>query len=251
MPLAPSPPLRSPFLSRQCFAILALALLTGCAARGDFGEVRPMLVRDDVHDWLGPAAAAPNLASSFDLTDDERKLRDLAFPLIEAPQDRQRFDSVALEYGAAGTAGVSRTGYADDLLSSRYRSPSARYSQLTDDVRNDVTRLPQFFETAGRVLDLDQKRKKSLAYISGLSPHERDEALRRVHENAALVSLVRTRLAQRVSAYRYALERMVIMTPSPQAIDVEQSLNQLQALIARYRKAPLPWVREGSLASRR
>jgi hypothetical protein len=230
------------------FAAAALALLAGCTANRDFGEVRPMLVRDDIHDWLGPAATAPHLASSFELTDEERQLRDLAFPLIEPPYERQQPYAVALEYGAAGTAGMARTSYADYLLSSRYRSPSARYAQLTEDIRNDVTRLPDFFETASRVLDIDQKRKKSLAYIRDLSPGERDQALRRTRENASLVALVRTRLGQRVSAYRFALERLVIQTPSPQAVEVEQSLNRLQAMIARYR-APAPsWVREPSLA---
>lgn len=235
---------------RRAFLFAVCVLLTGCS-NGDFGEVRPMLVRDDVHDWLGPAAAAPSPASNFEVSDDERKLRDLAFPLIEPPYDRQRSDSVALEYGGNGTAGVTPASYTNYLLGAHFRSSSARYAQLNDDIRNDTTRLPQFFETAARVLDLDAKRKKSLSYVSSLSEGERIDASRRVRENASLVSLVRTRLAQRVSAYRFALERLVIMTPSSQAIEVEQSLNQLQAAIARYRHPPLPWVREPSLASAR
>jgi hypothetical protein len=238
------------FWRQRGFALAAFVLLAGCS-NGDFGEVRPMLVRDDVHDWLGPAATAPNTPSSFEVTDDERKLRDLAFPLIEPPYDRQQPYSVVLEYGANGTAGVNPASYANYLLSSSFRSPSGRYAQLNDDIRNDTTRLPQFFESAARVLDLDVKRKKSLAYVSSLSAGERDDALRRVRENSSLVSLVRTRLAQRVSAYRFALERLVIMTPSAQAVEVEQSLNQLQALIARYRTPQLPWVREQSLVSAR
>jgi hypothetical protein len=36
------------------------------------------------------------------------------------------------------------------------------------------------------------------------------------------------------------MERLVLMTPSPQAVEVERSLNQLRAGIARYRfGAPL------------
>ena len=238
-------------MRRGICAIAALTLLAGCTANRDFGEVRPMLVRDDIHDWLGPAAAAPHPSSSFELTDDERQLRDLAFPLIEPPYERQQPYAVALENGAAGTAGMTRTSYANYLLSSRYRSPSARYAQLTEDIRNDMTRLPGFFETASRVLDIDNKRRKSLAYVRDLSAGERDHALRRTRENASLVSLVRARLGQRVSAYRFALERLVIMTPSPQAVDVEQALNQLQGSIARYR-APAPtWTGERSLAAAR
>ncbi len=235
----------------RIFAIAAFALLAGCTANRDFGEVRPMLVRDDIHDWLGPAAAAPQAASSFELTDEERQMRDLAFPLIEPPYERQQPYAVALEYGAAGTAGMTRTSYANYLLGERDRSPAARYAQITDDIRNDITRLPAFFEAASRVLDIDQKRKKSLAYVRDLSAGERDQVLRRLHENASLVALVRARLAQRVAAYRFALERLVITTPSPQAVQVEQSLNQMQAMIVRYRSPALPWARETSLVNPR
>ncbi len=255
----PTPPsTRVPDWRRRVFALAALSLLAGCGTNnGDFGEVRPTLVRDDVHDWLSLDAIAgqPTLPSHFEVTDDERQLRDLAYPLIEAPYDRQQPYSVAGEYGVIGSnhrAVFDRTNYANHLFGSRYRSPSARYSQLTDDIRNDVTRIPQFFETAVRVLDIDQKRRKSLSYVSALSAMERDHALRRIRENASLVSLVRAKLTQRVSGYRFALERLVVMTPSPQAVDVERSLNQLQAQIARYRTNSAPtWAREQSLAAAR
>ena len=138
------------------------------------------------------------------------------------------------------------------MLRSSYRSPSAQYFKLTDDIRNDITRLPQFFETAARVINTDEKRRTSLAYISDIHPKERDNALRRIRENASLVSLVQTKLAQRVTAYRFALERLVVMTPSAQAVEVERSINQLQAQIAYYRTHSAPtWVREQSLAAAR
>lgn len=253
---SPLPP-RVPIWWRRAFVVAALSLMAGCATNGDFGEVRPSLVRDDVHDWLSLDAIAgrPTSPSGFELTDDERQLRDLAYPLIEQPYDRQQAYSVAGEYGVIGSnhrAEYDRTNYANHLFGARYRSPSARYAQLTDDIRNDSTRLPQFFETAARVLDIDQKRRKSLAYISNLSPGEREQALRRIRENALLVSLVRTKLAQRATGYRFALERLVVMTPSPQAVDAERSLNQLQAQIAHYRARSAPtWGREQSLASAR
>ena len=82
-------------------------------------------------------------------------------------------------------------------LSPRERSPAVRYARLMDDVRNDITRLPQFFETAARVLDIDQKRQKSMALVSALSPAERKNAERRMRENAAIVALTREKLAQR------------------------------------------------------
>ena len=228
-------------------------MLGGCG-NGDFGELQPTLARDDIHDWVARDAIAgqPTWPSSFDLTDDERQLRDLAYPLIEPSYNRQQWYSVFGEYGIIGAdhrVTFDRTAYANRLLSSQFRSPSARYAQLNDDIRNDITRLPQFFETASRVLDIDLKRRKSLAFVSELSPTERRNAERRMRENASIVSLVRTNLAQRVSSYRFALERLVIKTPSSQAADVEHTLGQLQAQIARYGRPVPTWVREQNLVT--
>jgi len=249
------PPTPVPNWRRHVFALALASVLGGCAS-GDFGELHPTLVRDDIHDWVGLDAIAgrPTWPSRFDLTDDERTVRDLGYPLIEAAYDRQKWYAAYGEYGFIGGdhRGIfDRTAYATHLLSDRYRSPSARYAQLSDDINNDIARLPQFFETASRVLDIDQKRLKSLALVSSLSRPERQNAVRRVRENAAIISLVRAKLVQRVSSYRFALERLVIMMPSPRAVDIERSLDQLQALIARYRHPAPTWVREQNLATAR
>jgi hypothetical protein len=258
MQISPPLPSRVPIWYRRMVMFAALSLLAGCGTNnGDFGEVRSTFVRDDMHDWLSNDANAGRQAmpSSFRLTDDERALRDLAYPLIEAPYDRQQWYSAFGEYNETifdPRVGFDRAEYARRLLSSRHRSPAMLYSRLIDDIRNDVTRLPQFFETAARVINIDEKRRTSLAYISDMHPKERDNALRRIHENLSLVSLVQTKLAQRVTAYRFALERLVVMTPSAQVVDVERSINQLQAQIAYYRTHSAPtWVREQSLAAAR
>jgi hypothetical protein len=63
---------------------------------------------------------------------------------------------------------------------------------------------------------------------------------------------VRDKLAQRILAYRFALERLVIMTPSQQAAETERLLNELQTRVAYYRGHMAPtWAREQSLASTR
>jgi hypothetical protein len=63
---------------------------------------------------------------------------------------------------------------------------------------------------------------------------------------------VRRSLDERIAAYKFALERLVIMTPNPQAVQVEHALNELRARVAWYRKhLPPGWTREQSLASAR
>jgi hypothetical protein len=273
----PPPQTRALIWRRHVLAAAVLSLLCGCGTpNGDFGEVRPTLVSDGIHDWLGPYAGGAKKTSKFDLTDDERQLRDLAYPLIEPTYDRQQWYSVAGEYGlyrperrvdCAAYANWLVTGdgpsplahYDPKLEKARHevtlflsehdRSPASRYARLTDDVRNDITQVPQFFETGTRVLDIDQKRKKSLAYVLGVSPAERNNAELRMRENAAIVAMVRDTLMQRTACYRYALGRLVIASPYAQAVDVERTIDRLKADIERYR-APAPsWTRGPSLAA--
>ncbi len=227
--------------------MIAMALLlTGCSANSDFGEIRADLVSDDIHDWLGPAALIGKriVPSTYELTDDERQLRDLAYPLIEPPYDRQQWYSVLGEYGLTGLdrrTVFPRDAYASHLLDDDYRSPSARYQKVTEDARNDTARMPQFFETAVRVRDMDDKRRKSFAYIPDLKKRERVEATRRMRENELIVSWVCSSLDQRAAAYRFALERLVIMTPTPLAVDTELAIKEMKARLAQYAPA-LPTV---------
>lgn len=247
----------SRIVRRSLLALAALTALSGCGVDGDFGELSRTLSRDDIHDWIGrdTTAGIPISPSNFQLTDDERLLRDLAFPLIEPPQDRQKFGQVVREYGLIRTSpreAHDRTGYATQLMKTNARSPSARYAQLNDDIRNDSTRLPPLFETAGRVLDMDHKRRKSLAHVSSLGELERKNTLDRIAENGRVIAEVRASVTHRAASYRFALERLVISAPSPQAVDSERMLNQLQAAIDRYRNYPAPsWQREPSLAFQR
>ena len=55
-------------------------------------------------------------------------------------------------------------------------------------------------------------------------------------------------LSDRVAAYRFALERLVLTVPSTTAVDAERVLNQLQYQISRYQNLPPTWQREPSLA---
>jgi hypothetical protein len=229
MPLpATSPRFRRPLA--PAVLILALGWLTGCA-EGDFGRIRSSLVFDDVHDWIGAEAVGSigGVPSRFGLTDDERELRDLAYPLIEPPYDRQRWYSILGEYGLVRirSAPFDRTLYCARLMSRPARSPASRYGLLLEDIRNDLVRIGPFFRTAARVADLDSKRAQSLPYVSDMSKAEQANALARIAENQLVAGWVQHSLHLRVASYRYALERLVIVAPSPTAVEAEQTLNRL------------------------
>src|SRR5690348_16626186 len=174
-------------------ALLLPLLLSACgAAQGDFGRLRTGLVDEDIHRWVGrDAARAVGVEPSrYPLTDEERTLRDLGYPLIEPPFDRARWYSIVNEYGVSHYFGWPEfrvEEYSVKLMNRHYRSATARYSQLNTDIRYDVVRIPDFFMTARRVLELDRKRTESFRFVAGLTPPEAGNANARVAENQLVV----------------------------------------------------------------
>jgi hypothetical protein len=237
--MRPGIPAKRPWLAA---ALAAATLLEGCALNGDFGRVRSDLVTDDMHAWVGRDAVGSigERPSEFRLTDDERRLRDLAYPLIQPPYDRNRWNSVLAEYGFEGPrpdGPFDRTAYWTHLDVAHRRSEASSYAQIVTDARNDVVRIEPFFATVARVLDLDRRRADSLRYVaasSGLSEAEANNAISRNNENTAIVEWVCRSLKERATSYRYALERLVISTPSANAVEAERSLTLLQTRTGGY-----------------
>ena len=230
--LGPSPS----FLAAATFLISAT--LGGCSG-GDFGRVSEHVLNDDMHRWIGAEAtrSVGLRASQFQLTDKERLLRDLAYPLIEPPHSRPLWKSVFGEYQPLPSPWrqnivFDRTAYGRQLIDEPHRSHSSRYAVLIDDVRSDITRFEPFFANAVRVLELDRKRNASLTYVSELSPRERADAVARLEENALIVQWVQQCLERRVSSYRWALERMVIQAPDSIAADADRLITELAAQTA-------------------
>jgi hypothetical protein len=224
-------------LSRTWFALFFL--MTGCAD-SDFGRLRPLLVTDDMHAWVGKEAPARKNRppSQLSLTDAERQLRDLAYPLIEPPYDRQRWYSVLAEYGVIGAANTpypDRSAYAEKLLSTPVRSHTARYAKLVEDIRNDVGRIDPFFSVARYVIDMDRKREQSLKRFAVANKNSREDARARVAENIAVIDWVQKSMYARARSYQLALERLVVESPSPMAAEGERSLTLLQTRIAAHR----------------
>lgn len=225
--------MRRPAAFAAC--VLATFLLGGCAS-GDFGRTRSTFRSDDMHSWVGREAVGRvgEPASRFKLTEPERQLRDFAYPFIEPPRSRPAWAGVFGDYVPIPApweqnVAFDRSAYGRKLLDEPHRSHTSRYGVLIEDVRNDITRLDPFFGTAARVLDLDAKRRASLPHITALSEQEQDNARARMRENALVVQWVQQCIHQRISSYRWALERLVLTAPDPMAVEAERLLAQLAA----------------------
>lgn len=249
-----SPRARCRELASPLAVLLSFLALAGCSSIGDFGRLQRFYVRDDIHDWVGREAAARAGAPIVvgHLTEDERTLRDLAFPLIEPPYDRQRWNSVVYEYGFGHK--FRRELWIDDPtlyyahLGSFHRSSAARYSQLMDDVRNDIERIDPFLDIARRVVDLDRRREAAMAHVADLAPEERFGAQARVGENALVIAWVEHALVERCASYRFALEHLAVAEPEPTAADADHVLTQLQQKLAASKLVAPPQFAEAPAA---
>ncbi|WGD49684.1 hypothetical protein QA641_29160 [Bradyrhizobium sp. CB1650] len=241
-------------ISSSVLLALIGATLAGCSG-GDFGRTRADMRSDDMHRWLGAevTSSVGVRPSDFQLTEEERQLRDLAYPLIEPPLSRPAWKSVFGDYQALPSPWrqkvvFDRTMYGRTLIDEPHRTHSSRYAQLIEDVRNDITRFEPFFASAIRVIDLDRKRNASMARVSELSPKERADAVGRMQENSLIVQWVQQCLEQRVSSYRWALERLVIHAPDGMAADADRLIGELAAQTANPPvAAPPPYGRSVSV----
>ncbi|MBI5262541.1 MAG: hypothetical protein HY852_12075 [Bradyrhizobium sp.] len=223
----------------SALTLLILGAMLGACSGGDFGRTRDDLRSDDMHRWIGAEATSSIGArpSRFQLTDEERQLRDLAYPLIEPPRSRPAWKSVFGDYKPIPApwrqnVAFDRTTYGRTLIDEPHRSHSSRYSQLIEDVRDDITRFEPFFASAIRVIDLDRKRHATMGHVSELTPHERADAVARMQENSLIVQWVQQCLERRVSSYRWALERLVIQAPDSMAADADRLISELAAQTA-------------------
>ncbi|GLH78963.1 hypothetical protein SSBR45G_38720 [Bradyrhizobium sp. SSBR45G] len=244
------PAMRLPARRVAPFVALLLVgdLLAGCSG-GDFGRTRADMRNDDMHKWIGAEATASVgvKPSQFQLTDNERQLRDLAYPLIEPPHSRPAWKAVFGDYQPSASpwrqkVAFDRTAYGRALIDEPHRSHASRYQQLIDDVRDDITRFEPFFASAIRVIDLDRKRDASMAYMTELSPREKADAVARMQENSLIVQWVQISLEQRVSSYRWALERLVLQAPDGMAAEADRLINELAAQTANPPVAARPLI---------
>lgn len=220
---------------------LSFAALAGACARiGDFERPVPSYFHDEMLPVVGAYAAQKRgePVSNAPLTDDERMLRDLAYAIIAPPITKQKWLVTITDLRQSRMLPNNEPPfdvdkYADTLIETPYRSATARYSRLIDDIRADSLRVGPFFSVASRVVEMDTARERSLHAVSRLTPEERETAMARVAENRMLIGWVYRRLGERSRGYKYALERLFLKTPAPAGVDAERALRAYNERLAK------------------
>ena len=223
------------FLRRIGSLVFVGGLLAGCTANTDFDRLRPMLVTDNIHAWVGASAAQTAGLRSSKLPTDRRRAPD-ARPRVSADRTAlrsqplvQRPERIWADPRVQARLVVHRRhGIQQRVDGEALPVAAGRYEKVNDDVRNDVVRIPPFFDVARRVLDIDKRREKALSLVGGLNEYEAGNARSRMAENFLVVAWVQCSLAHRGASYRFALERLVIESPTSMAVEVDRSLKLMQ-----------------------
>lgn len=114
-----------------------------------------------------------------------------------------------------------------------YRSPRSRYLKIINDVRSDRSLLPPLCAVVARVRDADAVRMRALLQVPNLEETAIKGGHARIAENERLIRWLGEEITARPKVYRYALERLVVATPDPEAISAERELRMLEDDAAR------------------
>ncbi len=196
-------------------------------------------MNDEVLPKIGAYTAARRgePVSFAPFTNEERELQNQAYAILMPASDRREWDRSLAEMRRTrlipnDAPYFDARNYADNLLDTHYRSSTARYSKLIDDVRSDLSRIGPFFAVGRRVVDMDTVRERSLARLNSVTPTDHENAMARIAENRMLIGWVFRRFGERFAGYKIALEQLVVATPAPAAVDAERALKSLEERLA-------------------
>jgi hypothetical protein len=208
---------------------------------------------------VGDASAmVRNEYSSFRHTDEERELRDVAWDLLRPPHREDFRGNLLFELRMARVTPEEwymdwPEGYYLSLIRTETASHENRYERLLWQARADAQRMPAFRDVAVRVGKADGARRAALDALQADSVM-RTEAERRIMENRRIVDWTEQALDRRILAYRTALGRLMIETPSTRAVQTEAAIDALEwelrgrrgGAVARASGAPRAGARPGA-----
>ncbi|WP_020180480.1 hypothetical protein [Methylopila sp. M107] len=241
-PAAFAPSATAGRFTRLAGAFCLAGAMAACSQTGDFGRKNPNVVNDSVLPAVGTALAYTRAepVSPFRGTDNEETMRDRAWAVVMPPLEAQLRGRILAELMRTrvlptGAIRLEKENYVQTLLSVDYRSSAARYDQLLDNVVEDTARIEPFFASAHRVDVDDRARRRTLDRAPEVTPDERAAALARIEENGVMIAWTRASFEDRLIAYRYALDRLMIETPDPKADEVAAAIAAFEMVLRSLR----------------
>ncbi|MBO6757744.1 MAG: hypothetical protein JJ902_15530 [Roseibium sp.] len=188
---------------------------------GDFDRARPSVIHDQVMPAAGEQAARlrGDPVSKFNLTDDERLLRDRGWTLIRPPWTKDWIGGTMVELSRTRVLPEVEGRVPPDLYylflrSDRFQSSNALYDRIANDARADADLVPPFCDVALRVRKADDQRLRVLENKKLTTAELYEGAKARVWENRVMIKWVGQALRYRIMAYRTALDSLEIETPT-------------------------------------
>lgn len=256
---------RKPFLKVGKIAAAALLAATvfchaGLAIGADFGREDSGVMDRKILPLIGSFAARfrEEPVSYFNLTDEEKLLRQQARRLIAPPHARDWIHAIASRIQRYRVAApldhrLSTNAYYAFLRSDSFRSTAGRYGRLSADIASDAALIPAFFARASQVSATDVMRIDAVA-IYGAGSDERfavqsplmrpmtsvqTAAHARVYENKELIDWADRAVAFRIESYRNAIERLAIEEPDERVGLADGELQHLEII---FRKAQIAYM---------
>ncbi|HVX72416.1 MAG TPA: hypothetical protein VHB19_06395 [Devosia sp.] len=219
--------------------IAVAAALGGCARPiGDFGRAEADPLHDQMMPTLGTARAMASRepVSSFNLTDQEREMRDRIWRYLVAPHAYDWFGDIAVELQRTRILPISTKAAPTDkyyrwLHGTAFASSRVRYSRLGDDITADIALMPAAFAAICAVQQVDRQRGIAANGMPQLEDRMRADAAARQAENQAQIDWFVRAVTMRYSAYNYALDHLLVETPHDNAVAVNGLLSDLDVYV--------------------
>ncbi|ADZ71366.1 hypothetical protein [Polymorphum gilvum] len=220
--------------------LLVVLALTGCSRpTGDFDRAAPSVMHDTVLPAAGDLAARyrEEPVSTFNLTDDEKLLRDLGWGLIRPPWTKDWIGGTLVELTRTRIlpeeqGRVPVVLYSIFLNSEKFRSSNARYDRIAADARGDAKLVMPFCEVARRVEQADEERLRALNARPLVTEEAFAGANARVWENRTYLRWVSQALRFRIKAYQTAVDQLEIETPSGNRVwDTNTAIKDMEKMV--------------------
>lgn len=222
--------------------LVLAAALAGCAREtGDFGRAKPNTWNDRILTFAGDETARwgrGELVSDFNRTDREGTLRDRSWSIVRAPHAEDWFGHLLVESQRNRLLPEIDSRFAPGAYHARLRkdpyvSSEARWNRLITDMITDAELVEPFWAEARRVRNDDQSRLAAADGRHDLGAEELRDAYARIDENARVVDWVWRALRFRLAAYRMAIDRMAVETPSDRLGEARHAWRAFEAAIDR------------------